>query len=216
MASLEDSIIFFFNFIGHSVCHQIPERTLWIGGNYLPVCARDTGAYLGLCMGYLLLPLRRKEACGPPNLWMTSLMVTPMIIDALTQVLGFRTSTNELRLVTGCLFGVALSPFLIYLISMVPLSRKLPIVGNFLPKSVRLDAKDSWLSSRSLSLGLLAAIVLSLAVDSTVGSANSSFYWLLSPLIIGSIIWHILLLPAFLAFSFFVNRKVIFNPSWTS
>ncbi len=216
MASLEDAIIYFFNFIGHSVCHQIPERTLWIGGNYLPVCARDTGAYLGLCIGYLLLPLRRKEACGPPNLWITSLMVTPMIIDALTQVLGFRTSTNELRLVTGCLFGVALSPFLIYLISLITLSRKLPIVGNFLPKGVKLDAKDSWLSSRSRGLGLLATIALSFAPNSTVGSAKSIFYWLLSPLIIGAIIWHILLLPVFLAFSFLVNLKAIFNSSRTS
>ena len=216
MASLEDAIIYFFNFIGHSVCHQISERTHWVGGHYLPVRARDTGAYLGLCIGYLLLPLRRKEACGPPNLWMTSLMVTPMIVDALTQVLGFRTSTNELRLMTGCLFGVALSPFLIYLISMVPLSRKLPIVRNFIPKSVRLDAEDSWLSSQSLGRGLLAAIVLSFAVDSTVGSANIIFYWLLSPLIIGAIIWHILLLPVFLAFSFLVNLKAIFNSSRTS
>lgn len=216
MASLEVAIIYFFDFIGHSVCHQIPERTLWIGGQYLPVCARDTGAYLGLCIGYLILPLRRKEACGPPNLWMTSLMAAPMIIDALTQVLGFRTSTNELRLITGCLFGVALSPFLIYLLSMVPLSRKLPILGNFFPESVRLDAEDSWLSSRPLGLGLLAAIVLSFAVYSTVGSANNIFYWLLSPLIIGSIIWHILFLPVFLAFSFLINLKATLTSSRTS
>lgn len=209
MTTIEGLIVHFFDFIGHLVCHQIPERTLWIGGQYLPVCSRDTGAYLGLYIGYLLLPLRKKEACGPPNLWITLFMVVPMIVDAATQALGFRTSTNELRLITGLLFGVALAPLLVYLVSLVPLSKKLPIVRNFFPKSVRLDDKKPWLSSKALGLGLLIAVALFFAVNSVVGSTNHIFYWLLSPLIIWSVVWHIFLLPIFLIFAFLANLKTM-------
>ena len=209
MVSFEEFFISLFNTVGQAVCHQMPERTLLIGGRYLPVCARDTGAYLGLCVGYLLLPLRRKKRCGPPSLWMTALMITPMIIDGVTQILGIRTSTNDLRLVTGCLFGVALGPFLVYLISIVPLSRKLPIINGFLPLSVRLDERESWLSPQALSFGLFAAMALAFAINSTVGSEEPTLYWLLSSLITSSIVLHIIVLPAFLVFSLLSYLKAI-------
>jgi len=201
-----------FNYVGHLVCHQLPERTLFIGGRYLPVCARDTGAYLGFYVGYLLLPMRRKEACGPPNLWITLFMVAPMIIDAATQWIGLRTSTNELRLVTGLFFGVALAPFLVYSLSQIPTSRRLPILRNFLPQSVRLDDKDSWLGYKVLGFGLLMAVALFFLINSIVGSTNHLFYWLLSPLIIVSVVLHIFLLPIFLVISFLVYARKRFNP----
>ncbi len=195
MPSLEDAIVYFFNFIGRLVCHQIPERTLWIGNHYLPVCARCTGAYLGLYIGYLLLPLRRKDESGPPNLWITLLMTTPLIADATTQLAGFRTSTNEIRLISGLLFGVALAPLLIYLLPIIPTSRKLPIVHGLFPKSVRLDDKKSWLSHKAFGLGLTLAIASFFVINSMSGSSNQLFYWLLSPLIITSVVLHIFLLP---------------------
>jgi len=175
------------------------------------VCARDTGAYLGFYIGYLLLPMRKKEACGPPNLWITLFMVAPMIVDAATQFVGLRTSTNELRLMTGLLFGAALAPLLIYLLSQVPTSRRVPIVRNFLPNSVRLDDKNSWLSYRALGFGLLISVALFFLINSVVGSTSHLFYWLLSPLIIISVVLHIFLLPIFLAISLLIYLKKRFN-----
>ena len=32
--------------IGHLVCHQLPERSFYLGGVALPVCARCTGIYV--------------------------------------------------------------------------------------------------------------------------------------------------------------------------
>jgi uncharacterized membrane protein len=79
---LSEEIIQFFNLIGSLVCHQRPERTLWVGGYYLPVCARDTGACIGLLLGYtLLFALRKKDAKGPPNLYVTLAMLIPLLID---------------------------------------------------------------------------------------------------------------------------------------
>ena len=212
MSYIEDTLVYVLNYIGHLVCHQVPERNLWIGGRYLPVCARCTGAYLGFYIGYLLLHMRKKEACGPPNLWITFFMVTPMIVDAGTQIVSFRTSTNEIRLVTGLFFGVALAPFLVYLLSQIPTSRKVPILRNFLPNSVRLDDKDSWLGYRALGFGLLIAVALFFLINSIVGSTNHLFYWLLSPLIIISVVLHIFLLPIFLAVSFLLCLKRRFYP----
>jgi len=159
------------------------------------VCARCTGAYLGLYIGYLLLPLRRRGESGPPNLWITLLMTAPMVVDAATQWVGFRTSTNELRLMSGLLFGAALAPLLVYLFPLIPTSRKLPILRNFLPESVRLDDKNSWLSYKAFGSGLILAMVLFFAVNAVSGSSNYIFYWMLSPLIIVSVLLHIFLLP---------------------
>lgn len=33
--------------IGHFICHQRPERSFFVGGQQLPVCARCTGLYVG-------------------------------------------------------------------------------------------------------------------------------------------------------------------------
>lgn len=212
MCYVEDALVCLFNYIGHLVCHQLPERTLWVGGQYLPVCARDTGAYLGFYIGYLLLPLRKREACGPPNLWMTVLMVSPLMFDAGTQLAGLRTSTNELRLVTGLLFGAALAPFLVYLLGQIPTSRRLPILRNFLPANVKLDDRNSWLSHKALGVGLLIVVVAFSLVSSAVGSTYPLFYWLLSAPITISIVLHLFLLPVFLVLSFFIYLKERWHP----
>ncbi len=204
MSTIEEELVSLFNYIGQMVCHQMPERTLEVGGRYLPVCARDTGAYLGFFAGYFLLVARRKKAKGPPNLWVTVLMIIPMTVDAVTQLLGFRTSTNEIRLLTGLFFGTATAPFLAYLLSLVPLSGKMPILRKIIPEDIKLDDKDSWLSSKALGFGFLVDIVWFMLVNSVAGSANSLYYWLLSPPIIASIIMHIFLLPIFLALSLLI------------
>lgn len=207
MGYIDDALVNAFNYIGHLVCHQLPERSFWVGGHYLPVCARDTGVYIGFFFGYLLLSMRKKEACGPPNLWMTLFMTTPMIVDGVTQFIGLRTSTNELRLLTGLLFGVALAPFLVYSLAQVPTSRKVPLLRNLLPKRFDLDDKNSWLSHRALGFGLLVSVILFFAINSVAGSTNQIFYWTLSFPIITSIGLHIFLLPTFLGISFLVYLK---------
>jgi len=207
MGYIEDMLVYAFNYMGHLVCHQLPERSLWVGGHYLPVCARDTGVYIGFYIGYLLLPIRKKEACGPPNLWITLFMVMPMVIDGTTQFIGLRTSVNELRLLTGLLFGAALAPLLIYSLAQVPTSRRVPFLRNFLPKRVDLDNKDSWLSHRALTFGLLIAIILFFIINAITGSGNPLFYWVLSPPIIISVGLHIFFLPIFLVISFLVYLK---------
>src|SRR3954465_2024069 len=64
--------------VGHFICHQRPERTFFVHGQQMPVCARCTGLYLGAALAAPLallfaVPmasargrLRRPPAAPPP------------------------------------------------------------------------------------------------------------------------------------------------------
>lgn len=103
-----------FTAIGYGLCHQLPERSFFAGGFQLPVCARDTGIYLGFAVGLLALRLihRGERPTEPPRWPVLALMaafIAAMGYDGVTSYLGLRESTNDLRLVTGMLTGWALS-----------------------------------------------------------------------------------------------------------
>jgi len=203
-----EDIINFFNFIGHLVCHQRPERTLWIGGHYLPVCARDSGVFIGILLGFTLLWfLRRKEAKGPPNLYMSLVMTLPLWIDSFGQALEFWTSTNDLRLITGLLFGTALEPLLIYALSLPPLKMEIPLIKSIQPKHAVLDDKESWLDAKTLLFGVILSVILFFVIRSLVGSEFSLYYWLISIPIIVEIISHLFVLPLLLLI--IILRKIM-------
>ena len=197
--ALVEEIISVFNFIGSLVCHQRPDRTLWIGGHYLPVCARDTGAFVGLLLGYImLLFLRRKQAKGPPNLYLSLVMMLPLWVDSFGQLFGFWTSTNYLRLITGLLFGAALAPMLVYALSLSPLKGKIPLIKNIGPETAVLDDKDSWFDAKALCTSIALSVILFIAIIAIAGSEFPLFYWTLSITIITGIIWHFFVLPPLL------------------
>lgn len=183
------------------VCHQRPDRTIIVGGVNLPVCARDTGIYIGLLISYLLLPMRDRKSYGPLNLFITLSMALPMIVDALTQLLGFRVSTNDIRLATGLLFGTSMSSLLIYSLSILPLSRRLPVIRSIIPEKMEFDCASSWMGGRALILGsLMDFIVLSL-IKMMEGVERRIFYWLISLPVMASMILHVFVLPIFLIMS---------------
>ena len=111
---MDELIYGFFNFMGSLFCHQIPERTLTIGGRLLPLCARDTGIYTGfaVCMIYLVIK-GRYRADKMPKLNITIIMCTlmfPMMFDAVSAFSGMRETNNLIRLLTGVFWsGTAVS-----------------------------------------------------------------------------------------------------------
>ncbi|MDH7564345.1 MAG: DUF2085 domain-containing protein [Candidatus Bathyarchaeota archaeon] len=196
--SIADELARLFDFFGSLVCHQLRERTLFIGGRYLPVCARDTGAFLGLLIGYMLVfAFRRKEAKGPPNLYMILGMTLPLVLDGFGQALGFWASTNDVRLFTGFLFGAALAPMLVYALSLSSL-KDMAVVKRFIPQDAVLDDEMSWLSAKALSLGVVISMALFAAVRLLDGSENEFFYWIISTPIVSGIIAHFFILPVLL------------------
>lgn len=100
------------HWFGLGLCHQLPERSFFGGGVQLPVCARDTGIYLGFCFAFILLwQLHRNlRPTRFPALHVWVVMgayVLAMGWDGITSYAGLRVTNNALRLLTGLGVGVS-------------------------------------------------------------------------------------------------------------
>ncbi|MCR5182728.1 MAG: DUF2085 domain-containing protein [Clostridia bacterium] len=83
-------------------CHQRADRSFFVKGQQMPVCARCEGELIGMIAGLILIFFVR------PDFWVPAVLMVPMIADGLIQNLGHVESTNVRRLVTGLLFGYGL------------------------------------------------------------------------------------------------------------
>jgi uncharacterized membrane protein len=94
-------------------CHQLPERSFFIKGYQMPVCARCTGVILGYLLalpGFILFGFSK----------FLSLVGSLIILtDWLLQTLRIRQSTNRRRLFTGVLGGYAIMTFQLYVIKQI-------------------------------------------------------------------------------------------------
>jgi len=95
------------------MCHQLEERSLFIGIRQFPVCARCTGIYigfiLGLIAGFFLMP----------NPLMCIAFIIAMVADGLIQLKTRYHSTNMRRLVTGLAFGYGIASILALIAQIV-------------------------------------------------------------------------------------------------
>ncbi|MGH2534552.1 MAG: DUF2085 domain-containing protein [Thermomicrobiales bacterium] len=89
------------------ICHQRPERSFHLAGHQMACCERCAAIYGALFLGGLAFALVRARF-APLSLAMLAVLFLPMAVDGLTQVVGLRESTWELRVLTGSLFGFGL------------------------------------------------------------------------------------------------------------
>lgn len=81
-------------------CHQMPERSFFIHGYQFPVCARCTGLVIGHIIALLTwFSIYLSPVCS-------GIICFPLLIDGLTQYVGWRESNQILRIITGILCGV--------------------------------------------------------------------------------------------------------------
>ncbi|TLM98193.1 MAG: DUF2085 domain-containing protein, partial [Actinobacteria bacterium] len=96
----------FLQWFGFGLCHQLPERSFFGGGYQLPVCARDTGIYVGFMVSLAVVAAihRRERPRGFPRpaVWaLLGILVALMGADGVSSYAGWRETTNALRLATG-------------------------------------------------------------------------------------------------------------------
>lgn len=60
LASEKHQSAFWIRLFFSRLCHQQPDRSLWMSGISLPVCARCTGIYFGFLLGTALFPVLKK------------------------------------------------------------------------------------------------------------------------------------------------------------
>jgi len=95
-----------------SLFHWTPERAIWIGGHTLSWDARCAGIYAGfaLAAGYQLAASWRAWRVPPIRiLAIVGMFALPLFADVLSIAFGFRVPSNDVRFLTGLLFGAALS-----------------------------------------------------------------------------------------------------------
>ena len=80
-------------------CHCRADRSFHWHGKQFPICARCTGELVGMIIGLIACFFWR------PEVWMTLVMITPMIADGFIQLKTSYESTNPRRFVTGLLGG---------------------------------------------------------------------------------------------------------------
>lgn len=175
--------------IGYGLCHQLPERSFFAGGYQLPVCARDTGIYLGFALGLLALGLlarRTKPTELPrwPVLALIGLFVAAMGFDGVTSYAGMRATTNDIRLLTGMLTGWGLSALTLPMFNSQIWTR--PGSGR-VPSGLR--QVSAWLGMLAVAFvvarwllplaGVVYPLALAAAIFLTFGTINMVFIGLM-------------------------------------
>ncbi len=120
----------FIYYVGDLHCHQKANRSFIINGNQMPVCVRDVGIFLGckigICLVFLVntkisptrsflnlfLKEKKVEKLKNRKIIVGIILIAsalPVIVDGLVQGFTDYESTNNVRLLTGMLFGIIFS-----------------------------------------------------------------------------------------------------------
>lgn len=131
--AVSDGIYHFFSIF----CHQLPWRSLFFEGAQQPVCARCASIYAITAVGLVFFSLNGYGVKEFKMNWvLLALLFAPTGLDGLTQLFGWRESTNALRLVTGVPYGLGYAyilawalPFLYVLLELVGVAFKHDAAG---------------------------------------------------------------------------------------
>ena len=96
------------------LCHQLPERSYYLDGQPLAVCARCFGIYAGFALGVLCYPLVRslRRTDTPARRWLL-LAALPIGIDFALGFTGLWANTHTSRALTGALLGAVAALYVV-------------------------------------------------------------------------------------------------------
>ena len=103
-------IYYFFS----KICHQCPDRSLFIWGKQFAVCARCTGLYFGFLIGTLFFLLStNSKRLFLPRRTLFFIALVPISIDVGLSIFQIWQNTHLSRLVTGLILGSVIALFVV-------------------------------------------------------------------------------------------------------
>lgn len=130
--------------VGNAVCHRIPERSFFVAGRQLPVCARDTGMFSATLLGIIsfTLALRSRASVFPsrPYAYVFAAFFLAWAFDGFNSYWLLATGRtliylpqNWLRLTTGALMGITLGTYMTGLANQAiwHVPDAIPVVGTW-------------------------------------------------------------------------------------
>lgn len=199
----------FLNWIGYGLCHQLPERSFFGGGLQVPVCARDTGIYVGFVISMAIVAWlhrgQRPSQMPRSIVWVAALfMVAFMAWDGVTSYAGLRTTTNALRLLTGLSTGYAVSVLLLPLLNdelwrYPGPGRVLDGPGSFSIWLISLPAAFFALWFAAPLLGQVYPVLVALAIVATLSAINLLIVAMLPWFDRRAVRWQDLVVPSAIA-----------------
>lgn len=154
-------------FAVHGICAQ--SHNLHVGGVQFPLCARDSGIYLGLMVTLGVIAWRGRWRAGqlpplPISLTLLGLIVIMSVdgVNSTVAELGWGAAylpRNDLRLITGLGFGVAMAVGLLLVANQTLLA---PDLIDAAQAPIGSWADMGWV------FGALALVVLAIASDQAV------------------------------------------------
>ncbi|MCD6382864.1 MAG: DUF2085 domain-containing protein [Thermoplasmata archaeon] len=103
------------------LCHHDPSRSFCYKGKPFPLCSRCTGFWGAVILFSLVgLFIKGIESLSPLLLILLYIIcLTPLALDGYTQYVGWRSSNNYLRFLTGFLAGAIGGIIIAYLVRNV-------------------------------------------------------------------------------------------------
>jgi uncharacterized membrane protein len=97
-----------------AACHQMPERSFYVAGYPLAVCARCFGLYVGGLLGVAAYPLARPmtRTDAPERVWLL-LAVLPTTVDFALGFFGIWENTHWSRFLTALLAGAVTAFYIV-------------------------------------------------------------------------------------------------------
>lgn len=90
-------------------CHRKPGRSFTAGKLQSIMCTRCNAIYIGFLLSFLYLLASGAAFSSTMRLVYVAALLLPTALDGFSQLLGFRESSNELRIASGYLIGIAIS-----------------------------------------------------------------------------------------------------------
>jgi uncharacterized membrane protein len=113
--------------LGSFICHQRPERSFWLDGQQLPVCARCIGIYAGAVLGATVAPfiglVRRPRT-------LIVLAVLPALASLVVEWTGLGRPTNAMRALTGVIAGAIIAATVLATLHYERCARPRPIAPS--------------------------------------------------------------------------------------